>query len=101
MFFSLHSMTCNISSLVVYVLKRFCPTENRRGFCPGGFCPGDFVQGAFVLDSLFGYYLQQSTRTSRKLEQKRLKTKLNVTSRYRQLPIVRTVPRPHPRCIYQ
>src|SRR6218665_895550 len=47
MFFSLHSMTCNISSLGVYVRRGFCPTENRRGFCPGGI----LSRGAFVLHS--------------------------------------------------
>src|SRR6218665_2752570 len=37
MFFSLHSMTCSISSLGgLYVRRGLCPTENRRGFCPGG-----------------------------------------------------------------
>src|SRR6218665_2587232 len=54
MFFSLHSMTCNISSLGgfmsrgdfvlpklgwVFVLGVFCP----GGFCPGGFCPGGLL----------------------------------------------------------
>src|SRR6218665_315451 len=54
MFFSLHSMTCSISSLGGdYVRRGFCPTENRRGFCPGGLLSGgllsggDFVQGGF------------------------------------------------------
>src|SRR6218665_3881380 len=40
MFFSLHSNTCNISSLFFFVRMGFCPTENRRAFCRGGFCPG-------------------------------------------------------------
>src|SRR6218665_238112 len=49
MFFSLHSMTCSISSLGEdYVRRGFCPTENRRGFCPGGLLSGGaFVQGGF------------------------------------------------------
>src|SRR6218665_3214035 len=44
MFFSLHSKTCNIFfSGRVFVRRGFCPTENRRGFCPGGFCPGGLL----------------------------------------------------------
>src|SRR6218665_3961080 len=54
MFFSLHSMTCSISSLGGdYVRRGFCPTENRRGFCPGGLLSGGILsRGDFVLDSL-------------------------------------------------
>src|SRR6218665_3503236 len=64
MFFSLHSMTCSISSLGGdYVRKGFCPTENRRGFCPGGLLSGGLLsggilsRGGFVLDSDFTNWL--------------------------------------------
>src|SRR6218665_201720 len=49
MFFSLHSKTCNISSLGVSIRRGFCTTENRRGFCPGWLLSGGaFVRGGFV-----------------------------------------------------
>src|SRR6218665_3927226 len=49
MFFSLRSKTCNISSLGIFVRMGFCPTENRRDFCPGWLLSGGpLVRGTFV-----------------------------------------------------
>src|SRR6218665_631581 len=36
LFLSVHSKTCNISSLGGFVQRGFCHTEKRKGFCSGG-----------------------------------------------------------------
>src|SRR6218665_1931192 len=54
MFFSLHSMTCSISSLGGimsggdFVLPKIGGAFVRGGFCPGGFCPGGFCPGGIL-----------------------------------------------------
>src|SRR6218665_2367755 len=58
MFFSLHSMTCSISSLGGimsggdFVLPKIGGAFVRGGFCPGGILSGGILsRGDFVLDS--------------------------------------------------
>jgi len=48
MFFSLYTQRLvTFSALGGFCPEGFCPTENRRGFCPGGLLSGGFCSGGF------------------------------------------------------